>query len=151
MTIFESIIAGQLPASVVHRDERCIAFMDIHPMAKGHILVCPLQALPHLDQLDLTMRSHLWEVARKVAGAQRRALGSQAQHYLVNDGRAANQTVPHVHIHVIPRYRGDRLRTVARMIMHVGILVLSPPISAEKRRQLDALAAKVSKALTAAE
>ncbi len=148
MTIFSKIISGELPASVVHRDEQCIAFLDIHPMSRGHILVCPLTAVSRLDFFCLETRSHLWEVARKVAVAQREGLGSHAQHYLVNDGRGANQTVPHVHIHVIPRYAGDRLRTVAKMIMHIGVLAISPPISAKKRRELDDIAADVIAALS---
>ncbi len=149
MTIFAKIISGELPASIVHRDHHCIAFMDIHPMARGHVLVCPLTAVPRLDELDRETRAHLWEVSRNVAIAQRAALGSHAQHYLVNDGPGANQTVPHVHIHVIPRYAGDRLKTVARMIMHIGVLVLSPPISARKRQELDTMAAEISAALQA--
>ncbi len=147
MTIFAKIISGELPASVVHRDDTCIAFMDIHPLARGHVLVCPLKSASRLDELDLPTRSHLWEVARKVAAAQRIALGSHAQHFLVNDGKGANQTVPHVHIHVIPRYAGDRMWTVAKMIIHVGILALSPPINAKKRQELDDIARRISTTL----
>lgn len=147
MTIFAKIIAGELPASIVYRDDICIAFLDIHPVARGHVLVSPLQSVSRLDELDLDTRSHLWEVARKIATAQREGLGSLAQHFLVNDGPGASQTVPHVHIHVIPRYKGDRVRTIARMIMHIGVLVLSPPINAKKRLELDAIAKKITAAL----
>ena len=112
MTIFDHLIAGALPASFVHQDERCVAFMDISPITPGHVLVVPRQSVATLDALDAEARAHLWEVARKVGVAQRQALGSVAQHLLVNDGPGASQSVPHVHIHVIPRYGGDTLRTV---------------------------------------
>ncbi len=149
MTLFQRIAAGELPASFVHRDAHCMAFMDIHPMSPGHVLVCPLQGVARLDELDLELRSRLWELARRIGVAQRASLGSLAQHLLVNDGPGASQTVPHVHIHVIPRYRGDRLRTVARMITHIGVLLAAPPISQTKRRRLDAQAARLSEALAA--
>ncbi len=147
MTLFERIAAGELPASFVHRDERCMAFMDIHPMSRGHVLVCPLQGVARLDELDLALRSQLWELARRIAVAQRDGLGSVAQHLLVNDGPGASQTVPHVHIHVIPRYRGDRWRTLARIIAHVGVLLAAPPISAARRARLDEQAALLRESL----
>lgn len=147
MTLFERIAAGELPASFVHRSDRCMAFMDIHPISPGHVLVCPLEGVSRLDELSEDLRSELWELARRVAQAQRQALGSLAQHFLVNDGREASQTVPHVHIHVIPRYPGDRFRAVSRIIAHIGVLAISPPISARRRRALERQAAAIREAL----
>lgn len=146
-SIFSRIIAGELPASEVYRDEHCLAFMDIHPISPGHVLVVPRQEVMCLSELDASLYGHLWEVARKLARAQQHALGSHAQHFLVNDGPGANQTVPHVHIHVIPRYQGDGLRSLWRMISHVGIVALSPPISARARRRLDQQARNIAEAL----
>lgn len=71
MTIFDHLIAGALPASFVHQDERCVAFMDISPITPGHVLVVPRQSVATLDALDAETRAHLWEVARKVGVAQR--------------------------------------------------------------------------------
>lgn len=144
MSIFARIIDGSLPASIVYRDDTCIAFMDIHPMAHGHVLVCPLTAVARMNELDDATRTHLWRVAHRISEAQQTALGSLAQHILVNDGPGASQTVPHVHIHLIPRYRGDRLRTLLRIITHIGVLAVAPPISARKRRQLDDQAARLA-------
>ena len=124
MTVFDHIIAGRLPASFVHQDEQCVAFMDIRPIRPGHVLVVPRQSVPTLDELTDAQRAHLFEVAGRVARAQRQALGSRAQHLLVNDGRAASQTVPHVHIHVIPRYLDDSMTTLTRMIWHLTTLRL---------------------------
>ncbi len=149
MTLFERIIAGELPASEVYRDDLCIAFMDIHPMASGHVLVCPLQGSARMSDLPPPTRTHLWAVADRIASAQRRALGSIAQHLLVNDGPGASQSVPHVHIHVIPRYRGDRLRTVLRIIAHIAVLNLPLPISRRQRKRLDRQAQVIAAALDA--
>ncbi|MES0873809.1 HIT family protein [Sinimarinibacterium thermocellulolyticum] len=144
MTIFDAIIDGRLPASFVHRDEHCVAFMDINPITRGHVLVVPRQSVATLDELDAELRAHLWDVATRVARAQRAAHGSRAQHLLVNDGKAASQTVPHVHIHVIPRYGKDTLRTVGRLIWHVGTLMIPRPETTARRQRLDALAARIA-------
>lgn len=127
-TIFDHIIAGRIPASFVYQDAVCVAFMDIRPFGRGHVLVVPRVSRPLLADLDSATRAHLWEIANRVALAQQRALGSSAQHFLVNDGRQASQSVPHVHIHVIPRYRGDGFATVWRMMRHVAaVIAIGPP------------------------
>ena len=148
-TLFEQLAAGALPVSEVYRDAHCFAFMDIHPMSAGHVLVCPLAGVATLAEVPEATRARLWEVALRIAGAQQRALGSRAQNFRLNDGRGANQSVPHVHIHVIPRYRGDSLRTLARIASHIAVVVLAPPISARKRARLDALAARIRAELPA--
>lgn len=146
-TIFDRIIDGQIPASFVHRDDRCVAFLDINPMSPGHVLVVPRQSVARLDEVEPATRDRLWEVARRVGAAQRRALGSLAQHFLVNDGREASQSVPHVHIHVIPRYANDRARTVAKMVWHLATLHLPPPESPERRGRLEKVAESIRIAL----
>lgn len=147
MTIFDRIIDGQIPASFVHQDAHCVAFMDINPISRGHTLVVPRQSVSTLDQLDAATRAHLWEVVQRVGAAQRQGLGSRAQHLLVNDGRAASQSVPHVHIHVIPRYAGDTLRTVGRMIWHVTTLTVPRRETPARRHALDDVAQLIAAAL----
>lgn len=144
MSIFDRLLAGELPASFVYRDERCAAFLDISPMARGHTLVIPTRACVTLDELDAGERAHLWDVAVAVGAAQRAGLGSQAQHLLVNDGKAASQSVPHVHVHVIPRYGGDTVSTVGRMIWHVATLAVPRPETRKRRARLDALATQIA-------
>lgn len=143
-TPFDHILAGDLPASFVYRDALCCAFMDIRPMSRGHVLVIPLTPVATLEELSAAEYSHLWEVAKRIAAAQRQALGSLAQHFLVNDGKAASQSVPHVHIHVIPRYRGDGLHTMAKMLWHVTTLVLPHIETSSGRARLDKLAAEIA-------
>jgi histidine triad (HIT) family protein len=143
-TLFDAIIDGRIPASFVHRDAHCVAFMDINPITRGHVLVVPRQSVATLDALDPVVRAHLWDIARRVGGAQRAGLGSKAQHFLLNDGKAASQTVPHVHIHVIPRYGNDSVRTIGRMIWHVSTLMVRRPETTARRQRLDALAARIA-------
>ncbi|HEY1075633.1 MAG TPA: HIT family protein [Fontimonas sp.] len=147
MTIFDRLIAGELPASFVHQDERCVAFMDINPISRGHVLVVPRVSKPTLAELDADLSAHLWRVAQRIALAQQRALGSRAQHFLVNDGKAASQTVPHVHLHVIPRYAGDTLQTVGRLVWHITTLTLRRPETAARRQRLDEIARRIGEQL----
>lgn len=144
MNIFQRLLAGELPASFVYRDARCAAFLDISPMARGHTLVIPTRACVTMDALDAAERAHLLEVAIAVGAAQRAGLGSKAQHLLVNDGKAASQSVPHVHVHVIPRYGGDTVATVGRMVWHVATLAVPRPETRARRRRLDALAQQIA-------
>lgn len=147
-TLFSRIIAGELPASFVHQDALCVAFMDINPMSPGHVLVVPRQPSVTLAELPPDVVAHLMGVAVKVGTAQRSALGSLAQHVLVNDGKAASQTVPHVHVHVIPRYRGDMLKALGHVLWHVATLPWRRAVPEERRRELDAQAQRLAAALT---
>lgn len=147
MTIFDRIIAGELPASFVYRDNRCVAFMDINPITPGHVLVVPTQSVATLGALDDGVRQHLWAVAQCIGAAQRRGLGSKAQHLLINDGRDASQTVPHVHLHVIPRYGGDTVRTLLRLSWHITTIVVPRRETAARRGRLDRQAAAIRAAM----
>lgn len=146
-TIFTRILERELPASFVHEDELCAAFMDIRPMARGHVLVVARKAVPTLAELAPKERAHLFEIAHRIGLAQQRALGSRAQHMLVNDGLAASQTVPHVHVHVVPRYGGDSARALAGLLWHVTSLVLPKPETTGMRARLDTQAAALRAAL----
>lgn len=147
MTIFDKIISGGLPASFVWQDELCVAFMDINPTSAGHVLVVPRKSVVTLAELTAKERAALWELANRIAVAQQQALGSKAQHFWVNDGRAAGQSVPHVHIHVMPRYGGDRLRTLGKVTWHLLTMALPSSPSAKKRAELEAQAAAIKTAL----
>jgi histidine triad (HIT) family protein len=147
VTVFEHLIAGDIPASFVHRDADCVAFMDIRPISAGHVLVVPHSPVATLAELDEANNAHLWRIAQRVALAQQQALGSRAQHFLVNDGAAASQSVPHVHIHVIPRYGRDSARSMARLAWHLTTLMLPYRDTPAKRARLDALAAAIAGAI----
>ena len=106
--VFCDIIAGRGAASVVYRDEQCIAVMDICPVNTGHVLIIPLHHARDLAELEKGTGGALFEVARHVAaGIRRSGLNADGINLLLADGEAAGQEVFHVHLHVLPRFRGD--------------------------------------------
>jgi histidine triad (HIT) family protein len=106
--VFCDIVAGTIPASVVHRDDRCLAFMDIRPITPGHLLVVPLAHVPGLADLDPAIGGHLFAVAQELAAAIRKSeLRADGINFFLADGDAAGQEVLHVHLHVFPRFAGD--------------------------------------------
>lgn len=142
--LFCNIIAGQMPAVQVYADDHCLAFMDIHPLGQGHLLLIPRQHVEQLQTLDDDVRAHLYQVYDRLLGAQRQAgMGVKGSHLLVNDGRAANQHVPHAHLHLIPREPGDSLGFGLRMFLHLTGL-FGPRTSAER---LEAQAARIRQQL----
>lgn len=147
MSIFSKIIAGDLPAHFVWQDDICVAFMDISPMSPGHVLVVPREEVVTLAELDSASRQHIWEIANQVAIAQQQGLASKAQHFWVNDGKHASQSVPHVHIHVIPRYGRDQLNTMRRVTWHLLTLPLPKHPSRRARQKFQAQADAIAAAL----
>lgn len=142
--IFCKIIAGQLPASKVYEDERCLAFMDIHPLGHGHVLVIPKQHKVQITELSEEDALHLFRIGHRILSAQRSlGWGVEGSHLLLNDGPAANQLVPHIHLHVIPRKRNDVLGTLGKLSLHLtGLMGF-----ARKRELLEAEAEQLRQAL----
>ena len=106
--VFCRIVRGELPAIRIYEDEAVLAFMDIFPLRRGHLLVIPRQHQQQLHQLPADLRARLVDTGARLSQAlYQSALAPAAVHFAVNDGPAAHQTVPHVHLHVLPRYRGD--------------------------------------------
>jgi histidine triad (HIT) family protein len=108
--IFCRIVEGELPSQRVDEDERTIAFMDISPATRGHVLVIPRVHAANLLEIAAE------DLAASIAAAQRMArtvvqrLGADGVNLINSCGASAWQTVFHFHIHVIPRYEGDPLR-----------------------------------------
>ncbi len=107
--IFCQIVAGEAPASLVHRDELVSAFLDIRPVTPGHLLVIPNEHVVCTHDLPDATAERLFSVARRVARSLRRsaAVRSEGVNLFVADGEAAGQEVFHSHLHVIPRFPGD--------------------------------------------
>jgi|SRR5215831_14116960 len=106
--VFCRIIEGSLPASFVHRDNRCVAFMDIRPVNLGHLLVIPVHHASFLADIDADAAADLMRVAHGAAAALRASgLPCEGVNFFLADGEAAMQEVFHVHLHVFPRFRGD--------------------------------------------
>jgi histidine triad (HIT) family protein len=107
--IFCAIVAGELPATVVASDERAIAFMDINPATRGHVLVIPRAHSQDIHDIAAEDLAAVIALAQLVSGRARRQLGAEGVNLMHSAGRAAWQTVFHFHIHVIPRYDRDPL------------------------------------------
>jgi histidine triad (HIT) family protein len=106
--VFCDIVAGRLPASVVYRDERVCAFMDIRPVNPGHVLVIPLAHAAELATLESDAGAQMFRIGQRLAGALRGSgVRCDGINFLLADGEAAGQEVFHVHLHVIPRHTGD--------------------------------------------
>lgn len=142
--IFCQIHTGRAPASFVHECDDFMAFMDIHPMRPGHVLVLPRRHRQHLHELPQQMRARLFELGLAIGNAQRR-LGADAVNYVINDGRAANQTVAHLHLHVVPRRRGDTSRLIGRMLRKPLEPLLGPASRERLNQQAHELRATLKK------
>ena len=103
--IFCRIAAGELPGNIIHRDERVVAFLDRNPLFLGHTLVVPRVHVDTLDDLSPDSVGPLFEVVRRVSIAVQRALNADGSFVAVNT--RVSQSVPHVHVHVVPRTEGD--------------------------------------------
>ncbi len=105
--IFCRIASGELPGNIVHRDDRVLAFLDVSPLMQGHVLVVPVAHVDTLDDLPPELVGPLFEVVRTMSIACQRALGAGGSFVAVNT--RLSQSVPHVHVHVVPRHQGDGL------------------------------------------
>ena len=108
--LFCKIVAGEIPATRVDEDERTVAFMDINPATRGHLLVVPREhAVDLLEVSDADLEACA-RTAQRLARRVKERLGADGVNLLNSCGSAAWQTVFHFHVHVIPRYAGDPLR-----------------------------------------
>lgn len=109
--VFCDIVAGEAEASVVHADDRVVAFMDLGAVTPGHVLVVPRVHAVGLEDLDEDTSAHVWRIGHRVGRALRRSgLRCEGVNVFLADGEAAFQEVFHFHLHVFPRFRGDGFR-----------------------------------------
>lgn len=102
------MVAGSAPAEVVGRWPGVIAFLDRRPVFKGHVLLVPQDHVETLTDLPVARIQPLFGAVQEVAEAVRTALGAQGSFVAVNN--TVSQSVPHLHVHVVPRTKGDGLR-----------------------------------------
>lgn len=102
------IAAGTIPADWVWRDDRVIAFLDHRPLFKGHVLVSPVTHVDTLPGLPPELLAPVFGVVQRVATAVVDALGAGGSFTAINT--VVSQSVPHLHVHVVPRTKGDGLR-----------------------------------------
>ena len=108
--IFCAIAAGEAPAERVYEDELTMAFLDANPASDGHTLVIPKRHAENLFELDDADAAAVWTTVRHVARGVRDAMAADGLNLFQSNGRAAFQSVFHVHVHVVPRWSGDAIR-----------------------------------------
>ena len=106
--LFCAIVAGSVPAHVVLDDEIAVAFLDVRPVFKGHVLVAPREHYVTLPDLPAGLVGPLFTRVQRVSAAVPEALGAQGT--FVAENNVVSQSVAHLHVHVVPRTKGDGLR-----------------------------------------
>ncbi len=96
-TIFTRIIAGEIPGTFVYRDDQCVAFLSINPLAHGHTLVVPIAEIDQWVDLSPDLAAHLFAVAHRIGRAQQHAFPCERVGLII-----AGYEVPHTHLHVVP-------------------------------------------------
>ena len=104
MTIFSKILAGEIPCHRVHEDDHVLAFLDIGPLARGHVLLIPKEEKATLGELSDDTAAALGRALPRLCRAVCTATGASAYNVLQNNGAEAGQVVMHVHFHIIPRF-----------------------------------------------
>ena len=102
MTLFEKIIAREIPADIVYEDDLVLAFKDINPQAPVHVLVIPKKPIPRIAEAepeDHQVLGHLLLTAREVADDL--GLRENGFRFVINNGKDAGETVPHLHLHIL--------------------------------------------------
>jgi histidine triad (HIT) family protein len=105
--VFCSIVDGDLPARAVYETETTLAFLDANPLARGHALVVPRAHHERLGDLPADLAADVFATVHDLVPAVETAVDADAVTVGVNDGAAAGQEVPHVHVHLVPRFEGD--------------------------------------------
>lgn len=105
--IFCKIVAGEIPSEKVLENEHAFAFLDIRPLARGHVMVVPKEHAERFADMTLASAHGVADLVQQVVRRQAKALGAQGTTIAVNDGRAAGQEVMHVHVHLVPRSETD--------------------------------------------
>jgi len=107
--IFCRIVQKQIPASVVYEDERVLAFLDIKPLSEGHTLVIPKAHYENIFDIPLELIEYVHGVTKQIAFAVKKVANANGISIIQQNGKAAGQDVFHLHVHVIPRYEGQKL------------------------------------------
>ena len=107
--IFCKIIKGEIPSATVYEDDNFKAILDVNPAARGHIIILPKNHSANVFEIPEEEISGIMVVAKKLAKAVKEAYKCDGVNILQNNGEAAGQTVFHLHVHVIPRFKNDSI------------------------------------------
>ncbi|OBG83535.1 HIT family hydrolase [Mycobacterium sp. E802] len=116
--VFCAIVAGEAPAIRIYEDDDYLGILDIRPFTRGHTLVIPKQHMVDLTDTPADTVAAMARIGARIARAARRSgLHADGNNIVINDGKAAFQSVFHIHLHVVPRQAGDKLSFVKGMMM----------------------------------
>ncbi len=115
--VFCAIVAGEGPAIRIYEDEDYLAILDIRPFTRGHTLVIPRRHTIDLTDTPPETLAEMMTIGQRIARAARATELADATNIGINDGRAAFQTVSHVHLHVLPRRDGDKLSLAKGLVL----------------------------------
>lgn len=107
--IFCKIAAGEIPSKTLYEDDSFRVILDISPASKGHAIILPKKHAANVYELSEEDASKIFVVAKKVATAMQKVLQCDGMNILQNNGEVAGQSVFHLHVHLIPRYKDDKL------------------------------------------
>jgi histidine triad (HIT) family protein len=105
--LFCKIGSGEVPSQKIYEDEHALAFLDINPLTEGHTVIIPKIHAENILDLPAEEVAPVFLAVRRATGMLSKALGSEGFTIGINHGRISGQAVDHLHIHVIPRYKGD--------------------------------------------
>ena len=109
MCIFCKIANGEIPSATVYEDEEFRVILDLGPASEGHALILPKNHFKDVCELDAETAAKVLPLAAKIGAAMKEALGCAGFNLVQNNGLEAGQTVFHFHMHMIPRYEGDKV------------------------------------------
>lgn len=107
--IFCRIVRKQVPASIIYEDESVVAFLDIRPLNMGHTLVIPKAHYIDIFETPETELSNVHKVSKRISIAVKKATAADGISIIQQNGKAAGQDICHIHVHVVPRFEGQKL------------------------------------------
>jgi histidine triad (HIT) family protein len=115
--IFCQIVTKQAPASIIYEDQAVIAFLDIRPLNLGHTQVIPKAHYVDIFEIPSEMLSHVHAVAKRISPAVKIATNSDGISIIQQNGKAAGQDIFHLHVHIVPRFEGQKLPRFSELQM----------------------------------
>jgi histidine triad (HIT) family protein len=108
MTIFDSILDGKIPCHRIYEDDHVLAFLDVGPLSRGHMLLIPKERVAHMHECSDDAAEAMGRVLPRLCRALMQVTGCTAYNVLQNNGADAHQAVMHVHMHIIPKYEDGK-------------------------------------------
>jgi histidine triad (HIT) family protein len=137
--IFCKIVAGKIPSRVIMQNEKAMALLDAFPLSAGHSLVIPKSHYAKVQQMGKQDAMAVFEIVWKLVGAVETGSEVNASTIAIHNGNEAGQEVPHVHVHIVPRKRGDGAGAIHSMFK------VKPKLSSQ---QMDSLRERIASNLS---